>query len=44
MKVKEKKRVVTISGKFDDTLWKDFSREQIEKKFGGDVPDITQFW
>lgn len=44
IKVKEKNRLVILKGKFDDKLWNDFKREQVEKKFGGDVRDITQFW
>jgi hypothetical protein len=41
---KERARLITVKGKFDDTLWKDFKREQVEQKYGGDVMNITQFW
>ena len=42
--IKERERLVTVKGKFDDSLWNDMEREQVEKKYGGDVPDIEQFW
>ena len=42
--MKGRERLVILKGKFDDSLFKDFDREQVEKKYGGDVPDVTQFW
>jgi hypothetical protein len=42
--MKEGERVVASQGKYDDTLFNDFSRKQVEMKYGGDVEDIEQFW
>ena len=40
----ENNRLVILSGKFDGQLFKDFNRSQIEKRYGGDLIDLEQFW
>ena len=42
--MRDRDRLVVLKGKYDDSLFKDYDREQVEKKYGGDVPDVTQFW
>jgi len=42
--LKESDRVVTSKGKYDDTIFRDFSHKQVEKRYGGDLENIDQFW
>lgn len=41
---KGRDRLVLVKNKYDDSLFRDYDREQIEHKYGGDVPDVVQFW
>lgn len=33
-----------MTSKYSDGLVKDYPREQLEKKYGGDIPDLSVFW
>lgn len=36
-------KVTIVKKNTDDTLWKIFDKSQIEKKYGGTLPDITSY-
>lgn len=40
----EKNRLVVLKSKYSDGLTQDYPREQLEKKYGGDIEDLDQFW
>lgn len=43
-KKKEKNRLVVLKSKYSDGLIKDYPREQLEKKYGGDIQNLERFW